>query len=494
MYGVLRPDGLRMTAFVTHEWRPMREGVCAAPTRRRWAVEGESVVRSLGSMSNLDPAVVDIVDARIGTTLKRKWRIDSLIGVGGMAAVYAATHRNGNRVAVKILHVQLCVDASLRTRFQREGYVANTVNHPGVVRVLDDDKTDDGAAFLVMDLLEGETAADRAERMGGRLPLHDVLKIGEELLDILAAAHASGVVHRDIKPENIFITRDRATRVLDFGIASLQSATKSSAGLTAGAMGTPAFMPPEQALGRMPEVDALSDVWAVGATLYTLLSGRLVHDHNTANEILVAAATRPAPSIAFFAPETPPDIVEVIDRALQFDKGQRWSSARAMHYALRQAAAKVAAPSDDAFAHPDSSMMRLAVAAGTNLDLADNAALPNLTHSGLVVGPPRAPSRARVFAMSAGLGVALLLAVAAFVRLRPGAPAAAASIESIAAPAPPPPPPPPVPSGRPEIVPFQDFGAAVTSPSSSAKPAAKPPRGKSPPAPSVEKSWLDRRK
>ena len=129
-------------------------------------------------MSNLDPAVVDIVDARIGTTLKRKWRIDSLIGVGGMAAVYAATHRNGNRVAVKILHVQLCVDVSLRTRFQREGYVANTVNHPGVVRVLDDDKTEDGAAFLVMDLLEGETAADRAARMGGRLPLGDVLKIG----------------------------------------------------------------------------------------------------------------------------------------------------------------------------------------------------------------------------------------------------------------------------------------------------------------------------
>ncbi len=441
-------------------------------------------------MSNLDPAVVDIVDARIGTTLKRKWRIDSLIGVGGMAAVYAATHRNGNRVAVKILHVQLCVDVSLRTRFQREGYVANTVNHPGVVRVLDDDKTDDGAVFLVMDLLEGETAADRAARLGGRLPLHDVLKIGEELLDILAAAHAAGVVHRDIKPENIFITRDRATRVLDFGIASLQSGTKSAAGLTAGAMGTPAFMPPEQALGRMPEVDALSDVWAVGATLFTLLSGRLVHDYNTANEILVAAATRPAPSIAFFAPETPPDIVELVDRALQFDKGQRWSSARAMHYALRQAGAKVAAPTDNAFSHSDSSMMRLAVAAGERNDVTDRPPLPTLTQSGVVVGP-RTSSRALVFVLAAGVGVALLVAAAAFVRFRPTASVAARSIASIAAPAPPPP---DVPSGQPETAPFQDLGAAATSPSSSARPVAKPHRGKIPPTPSVEKSWLDRRK
>ena len=441
-------------------------------------------------MSNLDPAVVDIVDARIGTTLKRKWRIDSLIGVGGMAAVYAATHRNGNRVAVKILHVQLCVDVALRTRFQREGYVANTVNHPGVVRVLDDDKTDDGAAFLVMDLLEGETAADRAARMGGRLPVGDVLKIGEELLDILAAAHASGVVHRDIKPENIFITRDRTTRVLDFGIASLQSATKSAAGLTAGAMGTPAFMPPEQALGRMPEVDALSDVWAVGATMFTLLSGRLVHDFNTANEILVAAATRPAPSIVFFVPETPPDIVEVIDRALQFDKGQRWSSARAMHYALRQAAAKVAVPRDDAFSHPDSSMMRLAVEAGTKIDLPGAVALPTLTQSGVEVGP-RAPSRALVFAVSAGIGVALLIAVAAFVRLRPSAPVAAAASQTVAASAPPPP---PVPSAQPEMAPFQDLSAVAAVPSSSAKPAPKHHSGKSPPPPPVEKSWLDRRK
>ncbi|MEO6574330.1 MAG: serine/threonine-protein kinase [Polyangiaceae bacterium] len=444
-------------------------------------------------MSNLDPAVVDGVDARIGTTLKRKWRIDSLIGVGGMAAVYAATHRNGNRVAVKILHVQLSVDANLRTRFQREGYVANTVNHPGVVRVLDDDKTDDGAAFLVMDLLEGETAADRAARLGGRLPLHDVLKIGEEVLDILAAAHTCGVVHRDIKPENIFITRDRVTRVLDFGIASLQNAaTKSAAGLTAGAMGTPAFMPPEQALGRMSEVDALSDVWAVGATLYTLISGRLVHDMNTPNEILVAAATRPAPSIAFFAPETPPAIVEIVDRALKYDKGERWSSARAMHYAIRQAAALLST-SENAFSHPESSAMRLAVAAGSAKGLVterlDPASLPNLTQGGVVVAP-RSSSRARVVAVSAGAGLALLAALG-FVVLRHRAPVA--PVESTAVIALPPAPELPI---APEVAPFQELAAttASASPSSSAKLLGRPSRGRPPPTPPVEKSWLDRRK
>ncbi len=449
-------------------------------------------------MSNLDPAVVDVVGARIGTTLKRKWRIDSLIGVGGMAAVYAATHRNGNRVAVKILHTQLSVDANLRTRFQREGYVANTVNHPGVVRVLDDDKTDDGAAFLVMDLLEGETAADRAARMGGRLPLPDVLKIGEEVLDILAAAHTCGVVHRDIKPENIFITRDRATRVLDFGIASLQgAATKTQAGLTAGAMGTPAFMPPEQALGRMTEVDALSDVWAVGATLYTLISGRLVHDMNTPNEILVAAATRPAPSIAFFAPETPPEIVEIVDRALKYDKAERWSSARAMHYAIRQAAAQLATSENAFFSHPESSAMRLAVAAGPTKGLAteriDHAALANLTHGGVVVAP-RSSSRARVVAVSAGVGIGLLVAVG-FLALRHRAHPPSV-VESVSATAPP-----IAPIAEPPITaeaPFQELvtstSASATSPSSSAKLVMKPPRGRTPPIPSVEKSWLDRRK
>ena len=286
--------------------------------------------------------MLDTVESRVGQVIKGKWRVDSLLGTGGMAAVYAATHRNGNRIALKVLHLPLSVDAGLCRRFKREGYAANAVNHPGVVRVLDDDVTEDGAAFLVMELLEGETAAMRAERLGGRLPLQDVLAIMDGVLDVLAAAHAAGVVHRDIKPENIFFTDERVVKVLDFGIARLQSGSNAHA--TAAAMGTPAFMPPEQALGRMDQVDQLSDVWAAGATMYTLLSGRLVHELETANEVLIAAATRPAGSLAHAAPDVPLEIVEVVDCALAFDKASRWSSARAMQRQLRQAGMLISAP------------------------------------------------------------------------------------------------------------------------------------------------------
>jgi class 3 adenylate cyclase/tetratricopeptide (TPR) repeat protein len=305
-------------------------------------------------MSKIHPSVGDVAQSRVGTRIKGKWRVDKLLGVGGMGAVYAATHRNGSRVALKILHPQLSMLGDIRARFAREGYVANAVNHPGVVRVLDDDETEDGAAFLVMELLEGETADARARRLGGRLPLEDALTIADGLLDVLAAAHAIGVVHRDIKPENVFLTRENVAKVLDFGIARLRAVTLgdeldgADAGVggtqvphlrtrTGVTIGTPAFMPPEQALGRTEEVDALSDLWAVGATLFALLSGRIVHDAKTHMEVVIAAATAQAKSLGAVAPDAPKSLVEVVDRALSFDKADRWPSARAMQHALRAA-------------------------------------------------------------------------------------------------------------------------------------------------------------
>src|SRR3954466_8488496 len=107
--------------------------------------------------------------ARVGMVLRGKWCLDQLLGVGGMAAVYAATHRNGKRGAVKLLHLQLSLDAEARSRFLQEGYVANRVDHPGTVSVLDDDVTEDGSVFLVMELLEGRTVDALAEERGGRL-------------------------------------------------------------------------------------------------------------------------------------------------------------------------------------------------------------------------------------------------------------------------------------------------------------------------------------
>jgi class 3 adenylate cyclase/tetratricopeptide (TPR) repeat protein len=284
--------------------------------------------------------------ARIGTKIRGKWTVDKLLGVGGMGSVYAATHRNGSRVALKILHPTLSLDPEMRQRFSREGYAANAVGHPGVVRVHDDDETDDGAAFLVMDLLDGETAEARARRLGGTLPVDEVVRIGIDLLDVLAAAHAAGVVHRDIKPDNLFLERDGTLKVLDFGIARLReertavteepaesARLRTRTGVT---MGTPAFMPPEQAMGRSSEVDALSDLWAAGATLFSLLTGKIVHDASTHMEVVIAAATAQARKLSQVAPQVPPGLCAIIDRALSFDKAARWPSAAAMRRALTE--------------------------------------------------------------------------------------------------------------------------------------------------------------
>ena len=276
---------------------------------------------------------------RVGSVLSGKYRLDRVLGVGGMASVYAATHlRNANVVAVKVLHRELSIDAGLRARFLREGYAANSVGHPGTVRVLDDDTAEDGSIFIVMDLLDGETLDARWERSGRRLGVGEVVTLMTGLLDVLAAAHAKGVVHRDLKPENLFVTRAGELKVLDFGVARLRegSPTKTRTGAV---FGTPAFMPPEQALGRTSEVDALSDVWAVGATAFCLLGGRFVHTGTTAEEMLVRSATEPAPSVLEVAPEVPPAVGHVIDRALAFNKRDRWPSATAMREALLRAEA-----------------------------------------------------------------------------------------------------------------------------------------------------------
>jgi eukaryotic-like serine/threonine-protein kinase len=270
-----------------------------------------------------------------GTVLRGKYRIDGVIGSGGMAVVYAATHRNRKRFAVKVLHSEFSTRHEVRARFVREGYVANSVEHPGVVSVLDDDVTEDGSAFLVMELLEGATVEGFAPR-SRPLPLRESLAIVVDVLDVLEAAHAKGIVHRDIKPANLFVTRQGQLKVLDFGIARLRDATLGLKATGTGAtLGTPAFMAPEQALALASEIDARTDLWAVGATLFTMLSGSLVHPGDNARQVMVRAATEPARSLVSVAPDLPAGVIEWVNKALEFDKTARWESAALMRDAAR---------------------------------------------------------------------------------------------------------------------------------------------------------------
>jgi serine/threonine protein kinase len=278
-------------------------------------------------------------DAPVGTTLLDKWHLDALIGIGGMAAVFAATHRNGLRGALKILGPACARDEQLRSRFLREGYIANRVGHPGAVRVLDDDTTSDGRAFLVMELLDGSALDVLAEAAGGRLDVARVLLVSDQVLDVLIAAHDKGIVHRDIKPENLFLTSDGSVKLLDFGIARIDERRKIVPGATQSGtpMGTPGYMAPEQARGRWDLVGPQSDIWAVGATMFTLLSGVAVHEGETVAEIVAASFMKPARSLATALPDLPRPLVELVDRAIALDPVDRWPDARAMQIAVRDA-------------------------------------------------------------------------------------------------------------------------------------------------------------
>lgn len=281
-------------------------------------------------------------ERRVGTTVHGKYTIERVLGVGGMATVYLAVHRNGHRVALKMLHAEVAADSDMRARFVREGYAANAIDHPGVVRVLDDDETDDGAAFLVMELLDGETLQTRARRSGGRLLEREVLALAHQLLGALAAAHARGILHRDVKPENLFLTKTGALKVLDFGIARIEGGLSGSEPTRTGrAMGTPAFMSPEQAFGKAREIDARSDLWSAGATMFMLLSGKHVHEAENAAEMLVYAATKPARSLGSVGADVSAQTVALVDRALAFEKKDRWASATEMQGAVAEAYAEL---------------------------------------------------------------------------------------------------------------------------------------------------------
>ncbi|MGD0678407.1 MAG: serine/threonine-protein kinase [Polyangiaceae bacterium] len=349
--------------------------------------------------SSTDDPTFELAKARVGKTLREKWRLDALLGLGGMAAVYAATHRNGTRAAVKILHSELSLNAPARQRFLWEGHVANAVGHPGAVHILDDDVAEDGSLFLVTELLEGETLEERRLRMGGRMRQEEVLLAFDQVLDVLAAAHAHGIVHRDLKPENLFLTRAGQIKVLDFGIARLREPSNASRLTQIGdSMGTPAYMAPEHARGLWDEVDERSDLWACGASMYHLLSGSVVHDGRTINEQLLEAMTKPASRVTAIAPETALAVADIVDRALAFDKSQRWPDAQTMRYAIGRAYLQLAG-----------------VAINEAPLLTVEGAAPDRTFVRLRVGTPRTPEnlttdrplelpgRRRTLASSSGL-------------------------------------------------------------------------------------------
>jgi serine/threonine-protein kinase len=280
----------------------------------------------------MDPQA-EAAQQRVGTTLCNKWTLERLIGTGGMAAVYVASHKIGRREAIKILHAEVAKDPDLRARFEQEAHAVNRFKHPGAVEVRDIDVAEDGSPFLVMELLEGMPLADLARAPGG-VELASLLRWVDELLDVLAAAHAQGIIHRDIKPDNLFVQSDGRLKVLDFGIARVRAGVSSKPTTRVGAaLGTAPYMPPEQIRGV--EIDARADLFAVGATMFRLISHRRIHEAPTEAEMLLQMARVPAPTLGSVAPEVPNEVCLLVDRALMFDRELRYPDALTMQRDVR---------------------------------------------------------------------------------------------------------------------------------------------------------------
>jgi eukaryotic-like serine/threonine-protein kinase len=288
----------------------------------------------------LDSLVQQKAKARLGKTLRGKWLLEDLVGVGGMAAVYRASHRNGARVAIKMLHPLIAENEELRQRFIGEGYAANRIKHPAVVSVHDDDVDDDGTPFLVMDFVEGQTLADKIQDR--RFNDDELLDVAEQVCSLLDAAHEAGVVHRDLKPDNLLLDNDGRVRVLDFGIARLLEDDKESffSTKTGIAFGTPGFISPEQALGHREKVGPRTDIFALGATLFYLATGEFLHAADTPQELLILVATQPARWLRMVAPHISAEVGAIVDRATRMALVDRWQSAREMLEAVRALQAK----------------------------------------------------------------------------------------------------------------------------------------------------------
>ncbi|MDP3277853.1 MAG: protein kinase [Deltaproteobacteria bacterium] len=268
---------------------------------------------------------------RINTEIGGRYRAKRIIGEGAFGAVFAAEHMLTSReVALKILHPHLVQTEQIAQRFLLEAQTMAKIRHPGICQVLDAGREDDGTIFLVLELLEGETLEESLERRG-RLPRPDALRIIVEILDALSAAHARDIVHRDIKPANIFLNRESdgtvRTKLLDFGIAHV--APKGGNKITeAGViLGTPEYMPPEQAYGR--NVGPVSDVWAVGIVLYEMFSGMVPWSGASAAEVLISVAGSPLTDIRQLVPDLPAEIAGILAHALEKNPDHRYRSAEA---------------------------------------------------------------------------------------------------------------------------------------------------------------------
>ena len=440
----------------------------------------------------------------IGELIEGKYRITRLIGEGGMGAVYLGENiRISRRVAIKVLHAGLTEDRDVTQRFEREAQAAGRIGNDHILEVLDLGTLPNGEHYIVMEYLDGEPLTTRIKARG-RVPALELAQLMRQVLVGLAAAHRAGITHRDLKPDNIFILREKAgkpdfCKIIDFGISKFSSLNNDGMRMTRTGMmmGTPYYMSPEQASGRI-EADHRADLYAIGVIMFEAATGQVPFDATTFNQLLFKIVLDDVPRPEVLQPDLDPAFASLISKAMARDVNQRFQTAedfiRAIDAWLKQGKAVTVPPSADPAA-----MSLLKQQPSVELTPEQKAGTGGSWATSQVEAIPGKKSNVGIFV---ALGALLVVGSAgAVMALRSGnkeaastttEPAASneASAHEAAAAKAPEHPAPPVPS--PEPVPSVAPLASVESPAPSASaaaavaPSAKP-RAPAPRAPAVAK-------
>jgi serine/threonine protein kinase len=275
----------------------------------------------------LNVAVVRLAE---GELIGGKYRLERVLGEGGMGSVWAATHAlTRMRVAVKFLKPEYSMKEEVAHRFLREARAAAAVRHPNVVSIHDVMQLEDGTAAMVMDYLKGESLGERIHRVGAQPP-DVVARILLPVVSAVGTAHSLGIVHRDLKPDNLFLAEENdlvTMKVLDFGIAKLtategEAASTGALTRTGSVLGTPYYMSPEQAFGER-DLDHRSDIWSLGVIFWECLTGKRPTEGENLGQVFKIIATAVIPPPSSVVPSIPPDIDALVVRMLQKERNDR---------------------------------------------------------------------------------------------------------------------------------------------------------------------------
>jgi serine/threonine-protein kinase len=423
-------------------------------------------------------------DVLVGQVVAGKYRIDSVIGEGGMGYVVVAYHLQlDTKVAIKLLRAELATNAEAVERFAREARAAVRITSPHVARVFDVGTLESGAPYMVMEFLEGGDLSSLIQKRGP-LPIQEAVDYMLQACEAIAEAHVSGIVHRDLKPANLFCARRPdgtvTIKVLDFGISKLTGGAGAlNHTKTTAIMGSPFYMSPEQ-MESTRGVDIRTDIWGLGVILYELVTGKTPFEGNALPEVCLRVATQQPPPMRSLRVDAPAALELVILRCLEKDRDKRYGNVARLAVALRDFASSRGRQSVDAIlrTHEASGQPSMSAAPATGptvpappLDAGAGTATAVTANAAPPLGQTQIPmqgSKGKTLAITLVIAAAVVIGIVALrMAQSQGPPASAASLESSAMP--------------PAIAPV----AAVPAPAAkAAEPAPETPAASAAPAPS----------